>query len=150
MSRVAVTTIAGLGMLLAALDIAVNVALPTMANALDADLESIQWVIVVFIATRASLVMGAGSFSDKFGLRTVYIFGAIAYLLSMICISLSPNLESVVGFRILQALRLGVYMPFRLLLQQRSFLSNKEVSAWDSLQPARLLVCCWELWGPVF
>ena len=107
MSRVAVTTIAGLGMLLAALDIAVNVALPTMANALDADLESIQWVIVVFIATRASLVMGAGSFSDKFGLRTVYIFGAIAYLLSMICISLSPNLESVVGFRILQALATG-------------------------------------------
>ena len=107
MSRVVVTTIAGLGMLLAALDIAVNVALPTMANALDADLESIQWVIVVFIATRASLVMGAGSFSDRFGLRTVYIFGSIAYLLSMICISLSPNLESVVGFRILQALATG-------------------------------------------
>ena len=107
MSRVVVTTIAGLGMLLAALDIAVNVALPTMANALDADLESIQWVIVVFIATRASLVMGAGSFSDRFGLRTVYIFGSIAYLLSMICISLSPNLESVVGFRVLQALATG-------------------------------------------
>ena len=107
MSRVVVTTIAGLGMLLAALDIAVNVALPTMANALDADLESIQWVIVVFIATRASLVMGAGSFSDRFGLRTVYIFGCIAYLLSMICISLSPNLESVVGFRVLQALATG-------------------------------------------
>ena len=94
-------------MLLAALDIAVNVALPTMANALNADLESIQWVIVVFIATRASLVMGAGSFSDRFGLRTVYIFGSGAYLLSMICISLSPNLESVVGFRILQALGTG-------------------------------------------
>ena len=107
MSRVVVTTIAGLGMLLAALDIAVNVALPTMANALDADLESIQWVIVVFIATRASLVMGAGSFSDRFGLRTVYIFGSIAYLFSMICISLSPNLESVVGFRVLQALATG-------------------------------------------
>jgi len=107
LSRVVVTTIAGLGMLLAALDIAVNVALPTMANALDADLESIQWVIVVFIATRASLVMGAGSFSDRFGLRTVYIFGSIAYLLSMICISLSPNLESVVGFRVLQALATG-------------------------------------------
>ena len=93
MSRVAVTTIAGLGMLLAALDIAVNVALPTMANALDADLESIQWVIVVFIATRASLVMGAGSFSDKFGLRTVYIFGAIAYPVSYTHLTLPTNRE---------------------------------------------------------
>ena len=107
MSRVITITIAGLGMLLAALDIAVNVALPTMATALDADLESIQWVIVVFIATRASLVMGAGSFSDRFGLKSVYIFGSSTYLLSMICISLSPNLESIVGFRILQALGTG-------------------------------------------
>ena len=105
--RILVATAAGLGMFLATLDIAVNVALPAMTEDLDADLQSIQWVIVAFIATRAGLVLGAGSFGDRFGLRPVYIFGAASYLLAMFLIAFSPNLESVVGFRVLQALGVG-------------------------------------------
>ncbi|MDA1129036.1 MAG: MFS transporter [Chloroflexi bacterium] len=105
--KVLVAAAAGLGMFLAALDIAVNVALPSMTDDLDADLQSIQWVIVVFIAARAALVMGAGSFADRFGLRPVYIFGAATYLAAMLLIALSPNLQSVVGFRVLQALATG-------------------------------------------
>ena len=105
--RVLVATAAGLGMFLATLDMAVNVALPAMAEDLDADLQSIQWVIVVFIATQAALVMGAGSFADRFGLRPVYIFGASLYLATMFFIAFSPNLETVVGFRVLQALGTG-------------------------------------------
>ncbi|HCP23550.1 MAG TPA: hypothetical protein DIT90_05415 [Dehalococcoidia bacterium] len=106
-ARNLVAIAAGLGMFLAALDIAVNVALPSMREDLDADLQSVQWVIVAFIATRASLVMGAGSFADRFGLRPVYLFGAVSYLVAMVCIALSPNLEMVVGFRVLQALSVG-------------------------------------------
>lgn len=102
-----VAAVAGLGMFLGALDISVNVALPSIASGLDADLQSVQWVIVAFIATRAGLVMGAGSFADRFGLRRVYIFGALCYLISMVAISLSPNLESVVGFRVLQGFGTG-------------------------------------------
>ena len=105
--RALVAAAAGLGMFLAALDIAVNVALPAMTDDLNADLQSIQWVIVAFVATRAALVMGAGSFADRFGLRPVYILGASTYLVAMFCIALSSSLESVVGFRVLQALGAG-------------------------------------------
>ena len=75
LGKIMVGTAATLGMSLAAMDTALNVALPSMTEALDADLQSIQWVIVAFVATQASLVMGAGSFADRFGLRPVYIFG---------------------------------------------------------------------------
>jgi MFS family permease len=98
---------AGLGMFLAALDISVNVALPSIRSVLETDLQTVQWVIVVFIATRAGLVMGAGSFADRFGLKLVYLFGTLTYLVSMFCIALSPNLEFVVGFRALQAVGTG-------------------------------------------
>ena len=107
LGKIMVGTAATLGMSLAAMDTALNVALPSMTEALDADLQSIQWVIVAFVATQASLVMGAGSFADRFGLRPVYIVGTIAYLVSMFCIALSPNLEIVVSFRVLQALGAG-------------------------------------------
>ena len=106
--RAALTALlAGLGMFLAALDISVNVALPSMRTAFSTDLQTVQWVIVVFIATRAGLVLGAGSFGDRFGLRVVYIFGVASYLAAMFAIAMSPNLASAVGFRVLQALGTG-------------------------------------------
>jgi MFS family permease len=98
---------AGLGIFLAALDISVNVALPSIRSDFNTDLQTVQWVIVVFIATRAGLVMGAGSFADRFGLKLVYLFGTLTYLASMFCIALSPNLEMVVGFQALQAVGPG-------------------------------------------
>ena len=105
--RVMVGVAATLGMFLSALDTSVNVALPAMTTDLDADLQRIQWVIVAFIATQAALVMGAGSFGDRFGLRPVYIFGATTYLAAMCLLAFSPNLETGVGFRVLQAVVTG-------------------------------------------
>lgn len=98
---------AGLGMFLAALDIALNVALPSITSDFESNYQTVQWIIVVFIATRAGLVLTAGSFADRFGLRQVYIFGTVTYLVSMVCIALSPTLGVMVGFRVLQALGTG-------------------------------------------
>ena len=98
---------AGMGMFLAALDISLNVALPSITTDFDTDLQTVQWIIVAYIATRAGLVMGAGSFADRFGLKPVYLFGAATYLVSMFLIAFSPNLETMVGFRVLQALGTG-------------------------------------------
>lgn len=102
-----VAAAAGLGMALAAMDIALNVALPSITNAFDTDLQTVQWVIVAFVATRAGLVLGAGSFGDRFGLRPVYLFGVSTYLAAMVLIALSPNLVAMVGFRVVQALGTG-------------------------------------------
>lgn len=98
-----VASCAGLGMFLAALDIAVNVALPAITADLGTDLQTVQWIIVAFVATRAGLVMGAGSFADRFGLKPVFLLGTTAYLVAMVCIALSPTLTMVIGFRVLQA-----------------------------------------------
>ena len=98
---------AALGMMLASLDFSVNVALPAFRDAFGVDLAAVQWVIVVFIATRAGLALGAGAFADRFGLRAVYLFGTAVYLASMVCLSLSPTLEAMVGFRVVQAVGTG-------------------------------------------
>ena len=98
---------AGLGMVLGAMDIALNVALPDLTHDLNTDLQTVQWVIIVFVATRAGLVLSAGSFADRFGVRQVYLFGAGAYLVAMISIALSPNLSTIVAFRVVQALGTG-------------------------------------------
>ena len=116
---------AGLGMFLGALDIAVNVGLPAMTKGLNTDLQTIQWVIVVFVAARAGLVMGAGSFADRFGLRRVYLFGVATYLAAMVAISLSPTLAPVLVFRVLQALGTGCLFAVSPALASRVFPAHR-------------------------
>ena len=107
LAEVMVGLAAGLGMFLAALDIALNVALPSIRSDFASDYQTVQWIIVVFIATRAGLVLTAGNLADRLGLRRVYLFGGVTYLVSMVCIALSPNLGTLVGFRVLQAVGTG-------------------------------------------
>ncbi len=104
---VILAALAGLGMFLATLDFSLNVALPAVTEALGVDLQSVQWLLVVFIATRAGISMGAGSLADRVGLRPVYLWATGIYAVSMFCIAYSPDLYSMVGFRVLQAVGTG-------------------------------------------
>jgi EmrB/QacA subfamily drug resistance transporter len=124
-SKMPMAVAATLGMFLAALDTSVNVALPAMTDDLGVDLQSIQWVIVAFIATQAAFVMGAGSFGDRFGLRPIYIFGATTYLASMFFIAFSPNLETLVGFRVLQGVGTGSLFAVSPALAARVFPASR-------------------------
>jgi EmrB/QacA subfamily drug resistance transporter len=124
-SKIPMAVAATLGMFLAALDTSVNVALPAMTDDLGVDLQSIQWVIVAFIATQAAFVMGAGSFGDRFGLRPIYIFGATTYLASMFFIAFSPNLETLVGFRVLQGVGTGSLFAVSPALAARVFPASR-------------------------
>ncbi len=117
---------AGLGMFLGSLDIAVNVGLPTMTKGLNTDLQTVQWVIVAFVAARAGLVMGAGSFADRFGLRRVYLFGVLTYVAAMVAISLSPTLAPVVAFRVLQALGTGCLFAVSPALASQVFPAHRQ------------------------
>ena len=128
---------AGLGMFLGALDIAVNVGLPTMTKGLNTDFQTVQWVIVAFVAARAGLVMGAGNFADRFGLRRVYLFGVVVYLAAMVAISLSPSLAPVVAFRVLQAMAPGVSSPYRQPWPLRSSRPAARGWPWGLPPPAR-------------
>ena len=120
-----VAAAAGLGMFLAALDIAVNVALPAITREFETNLQTVQWIIVAFVATRAGLAMGAGSFADRFGLRPVYLFGVATYLVSMFFIAFSPSLEMAVGFRVLQALGTGCLYAVSPAIAARMFPAHR-------------------------
>ena len=116
---------AGLGMFLGAADFAVNVALPAITEHFDTDLQTVQWLIVAFIATRAGLAMGAGSFADRFGIKPVYLFGASTYLVSMFAIAFSPDLGTAVGFRVLQGLGTGCLLAVSPAVAARVFPAHR-------------------------
>ena len=73
------------------------------------------------VATRAAIVMGAGSLADRLGLRPVYLWSAAGYLASMVCIVFSPDLATMVGFRFLQATATGALFAVSPAIAARVF-----------------------------
>src|SRR5262245_24377119 len=55
----------------------VNVALPSIARDLDADVAQLQWVVNAYLLTLASLILVGGGLGDRLGRRRVFIVGIV-------------------------------------------------------------------------
>lgn len=64
----------------------VNVALPYMMQDLQTDMQSIQWVVLIYLVTVSSLLLTFGRLSDIKGRKPVYVLGfAIFVTGSLLC-----------------------------------------------------------------
>ncbi len=68
--------VVGLGTLVVPLDSAVNVAFPRITAAFGLDIPQIQWVVIFYTVTYASLMLVFGRVGDIVGHRRVFILGA--------------------------------------------------------------------------
>jgi EmrB/QacA subfamily drug resistance transporter len=75
----------GLLMLLVDLTI-VNVALPSIANDLDASFSDLQWTVDAYALSLAALLLVAGSLGDRIGHRNVFAGGLVVFTVaSLLC-----------------------------------------------------------------
>jgi len=95
--------IVSLGTLTVHLDTTVNVALPAITVALQAPITSIQWIIIGYVLTTASTLVGIGRLTDLIGRRAIWNWGLIALALALLLDSLASSIEVLVVCRILQA-----------------------------------------------
>ncbi|MEU8584775.1 MFS transporter [Streptomyces abikoensis] len=80
----------------------VNVALPQMAEALDAPFSSLQWVVDAYALSLAALLLAAGSIADLFGHRKLYVSGLALFALASLACGLAPNAGVLVAARAVQ------------------------------------------------
>lgn len=80
----------------------VNVALPRMADDLDASFSSLQWVVDAYALSLAALLLAAGSAADLFGHRRLYVLGLTAFALASLACGLAPNAGVLVAARAVQ------------------------------------------------
>ena len=93
-----------LGTFTVMLDTTVNVGLPAITEALRAPIPSIQWIIIGYVLTTTSALMGLGRLTDLIGRRLIWNWGLIALAAALILDSLAQNITQLVVFRILQAI----------------------------------------------
>ena len=91
------------GVFLSALDVSVNVALPKISSYFNSPPNVVYLMIIFYLSTTVALQLPLGKAGDIIGLRKVFVFGLLAYTLSMIAIGLAPSIGTVIIFRIFQA-----------------------------------------------
>jgi EmrB/QacA subfamily drug resistance transporter len=97
------------GMFMSILDTSiVNVAIPTMQNDFGVTTDEIQWVATAYTLALGVVVPVSAYLSDKFGARLVYNASLVAFAAGSALCGVAWSLESLVVFRIIQAIPGGV------------------------------------------
>ncbi len=78
----------------------VTVALPTISDNFDADLPTLQWVVVGYLLTISALLLPMGQFSDVIGRKQVYIAGFIIFGGGAALAGASPNVTLLILSRV--------------------------------------------------
>ncbi|MTV23832.1 MFS transporter [Nitriliruptoraceae bacterium ZYF776] len=99
----------------------VNVAIPTLAADLGADVVAVQWVVNAYLVTLSALLLLGGALGDRLGRRRVYVVGLVAYAAASALCALSPSLPWLIGARGLQGVAAALVTPGSLAILQASF-----------------------------
>ena len=102
--------IAGLSGLLASLDTSVNIAFPAITEAFGINLMSIQWVVVSYVLTHASLLLGCGRLADIFGHWRILTIGLLISAVAFVVCGSAQTFAWLLMGRILQGV--GVALVF--------------------------------------
>ncbi|MFI6723319.1 MFS transporter [Streptomyces sp. R-74717] len=125
--RQLVLAICCLSLLIVSLDATVlNVALPSIQKELHATVAGMQWTIDAYTLVLASLLMLSGSTADRIGRRKIFKIGLVLFTLGSVLCSLAPNLETLVVFRMVQAVGGSMLTPVAMSIITNTFTDPRE------------------------
>ena len=113
--------IVGLGTLIAPLDTAVNIGFPAIIAAFDLPLQMIQWVVICYVLTYASLTLVFGKLGDLFGYRRIFLTGMLVSAIALALCASAPTYGWLLFFRFLQGIGTALVLSCGLALATRLF-----------------------------
>jgi MFS family permease len=94
----------GLGTATAQLDTSVNIAFPAITCGFDLAIGDIQWVVISYVLTYASLLLSLGRIGDTIGHAIVYRIGLIWSAAALVLVGYAPSYGAMLLFRCLQGI----------------------------------------------
>ncbi len=94
----------GLGTATAQLDTSVNIAFPAITRGFDLTIGDIQWVVISYVLTYASLLLSLGRIGDTIGHAVVYRTGLIWSAVALLLVGYAPSYGAMLLFRCLQGM----------------------------------------------
>ncbi len=111
-----------LGYFMVIIDVTVvNVALPSIARSLGAEISSLQWIIDGYALSFACLLLLAGNLADKLGAKRLFLMGLILFVVTSLGCGLATSIEMLILARILQGIGAAFMVPSSLSLINTTF-----------------------------
>jgi EmrB/QacA subfamily drug resistance transporter len=111
----------------------VNVALPSIGRDLGADIAGLQWTLNAYVLTLAALVLAAGSLSDIYGRRRVFILGVVVFVAASALCAAAPTIGLLIAARFCQGIGGALLTPGSLAIIDAVFHPDdrtKAIGAW--------------------
>jgi len=104
----------------------VNLALPKIINDFSITVSQASWIATAYILANAVFVPVWGKLGDTIGRKKVYIWGFSIFIVGSILAGLAWNLNSMIAFRIIQAIAGSADYPTAMAILAVTFREPKE------------------------
>jgi len=115
----------------------VNVALPSIGEALDFSRESLQWVITAYAITFGGFLLLGGRSADLLGRRRVFMVGVAVFTIASFLCGLAWSEGVLIGARALQGFGAAIISPAALSIIMTTFEEgperNKALGIWGAI-----------------
>lgn len=103
----------------------VNIALPSLADELDAGTRDLLWIVDGYNLAFASLVLAMGSLSDRFGRRPALVLGLAGFGLTNVGAALAESSGQLVALRFAMGAFAAVIFPTTLSIIANTFTERR-------------------------
>jgi EmrB/QacA subfamily drug resistance transporter len=111
-----------MGVFLATIDGSiVNISLPTLVSSFQTDFALVQWVVLSYLLTVTTLMLGIGRLADIYGKKPIYTAGFIVFTVGSVLCGLSPTIYTLIGFRVVQAIGAAMIMALGMGIVTEAF-----------------------------
>ncbi len=107
----------------------VNIALPTFVEEFDASFSLVQWVVLAYLLTWATLSVSVGRIGDMVGKKKIYTIGFGVFTGASVLAGLSPNIGVLIGWRVVQAVGAAMILSLGVAIVTEAFPSTERGKA---------------------
>ncbi|HEX2393617.1 MAG TPA: MFS transporter [Solirubrobacterales bacterium] len=115
----------------------VNVALPTIGEALDFSEGNLPWVVNAYVLTFGGFLLLGGRMADLLGRRRIFMFGLVLFALASLAGGLASNSGQLIAARAVQGLGAAILSPAALSIVATTFRDgaerNKALGVWGAV-----------------
>jgi len=133
-----------LGTFLASLDISiVNVALPTIQSALQADLAGLQWVVDIYAIALSAVMMSAGPLGDRYGHKRMWLGSVLLFVSGSIMCAMAARLDALLLGRAVQGIAGALLIPGAMPILTHAFPDQgqraRAIGGWSAFSALALI-----------
>ncbi len=100
----------------------VNIALPNIARSFNGTpISTLSWILNAYNIVFAAFLLAGAGIADLLGRRRIFIFGLELFTLGSLLCAIAPSADSLIAFRVVQALGAAFLVPSALALVLNAF-----------------------------